>query len=290
MIQCAILLSEKWWFFELFSHYVWYLLPVTIIIFTCSIFMREVSISLLLGLTLFLQIAQIEPWQPLKKHTEDEPNFRIMSHNFLLLNNNFEQGIALIEKENPDLFIIHEASTDWEKHLSKIKGDYPHQHHSTRPGAWGFSMGSRVPVTFTDIVIGSQETIHARLNVEGKQLNIIAFHPMAPITSHFAMSRNKDLIELTKYVNTLEGHTIVAGDFNLTPWSPYFKKLTQEASLQKACGKLICGPTWAANIRWLNINIDHILISPEIEVSHFEISQESAGSDHLPVIANLVIR
>jgi endonuclease/exonuclease/phosphatase (EEP) superfamily protein YafD len=81
---------------------------------------------------------------------------------------------------------------------------------------------------------------------------------------------------------------IIAGDLNLSPWSPYYARLVREtglADIRKGFGLL---PTWPTHLRPMMIPIDHCLVSPDISVSRVR-TGEHIGSDHLPLIVDLMV-
>ncbi len=88
---------------------------------------------------------------------------------------------------------------------------------------------------------------------------------------------------------------IVAGDFNLTPWSPRFPAVLSASGLKLADTGSIWPHTWPAPSGWFygglvvrGFPIDHILVS-----RHFALLAArrgpDIGSDHLPVIVDLAL-
>ena len=81
---------------------------------------------------------------------------------------------------------------------------------------------------------------------------------------------------------------IVAGDFNVTPWSPHFRDLLKAAGLRNAA----CGPGYLATWpRWFwpaRIPIDHVLLKGPWAVTTLRLGP-AFGSDHYPIIADLCL-
>ncbi|NET13198.1 MAG: endonuclease/exonuclease/phosphatase family protein, partial [Okeania sp. SIO1H6] len=95
---------------------------------------------------------------------------------------------------------------------------------------------------------------------------------------------------------------ILAGDLNITMWSPDYHKLEQETGLRNSRLGFGIIPTWPARFnnsvllyilsRFFQIPIDHCLISSEIKVVNVNTRANSGlnlGSDHLPLITDLFI-
>jgi len=81
---------------------------------------------------------------------------------------------------------------------------------------------------------------------------------------------------------------ILAGDFNLTPWSWHLDRLSHQTGLRRLA---TLGATWPAHRRAdvPMVLIDHVLVSRHFSVVSYRIGPR-LGSDHLPVIVELARR
>lgn len=125
-----------------------------------------------------------------------------------------------------------------------------------------------------------------------KPLVVYVMHPSTPRSRAQWNYRNGYLAAVAKAVAAEPKDTpvIVLGDFNTPTWSPFYKHFVADAGLIDASGT-----SWPSVTRFfrrfrdighLGAPIDHILVSPGIEVRSFELGPD-IGSDHLPVIADL---
>ena len=80
--------------------------------------------------------------------------------------------------------------------------------------------------------------------------------------------------------------TIVAGDFNLPAESAIFRRYWGE--YRNAFGRAGLGSGHTKRTRWWGVRIDHILTSSDIGTRQSFIGRD-VGSDHLPVVADLVL-
>jgi len=104
------------------------------------------------------------------------------------------------------------------------------------------------------------------------------------------MSRNHQLNEIANYIREgSEGYTILAGDLNVTPYSYYFRDLLRGSGLIDSGLGYGWQPTWSIRMPWFAIPIDHILVSPDIQVTNRAIGP-SLGSDHHPVVVSFDIK
>jgi endonuclease/exonuclease/phosphatase (EEP) superfamily protein YafD len=88
---------------------------------------------------------------------------------------------------------------------------------------------------------------------------------------------------LTAAVVTGSAPTVLAGDFNATPWSSAFSGLAEQG-LHRATGLTA---SWPAQMKGIfGIPIDHVMVT-----SHWAMATSQTGldlgSDHLPVLVGL---
>lgn len=121
------------------------------------------------------------------------------------------------------------------------------------------------------------------IEVDGDTIPITALHTRLPLSYGSAQQRNRFLEQITQHIEDQENY-IYMGDFNLTPWTPEFRKLPG-----KRAGDPRFISTWDAQRFWTGIPIDHIMISDGIEVIESRVL-EDVGSDHFPVFAKVKIR
>ncbi len=80
--------------------------------------------------------------------------------------------------------------------------------------------------------------------------------------------------------------TVVAGDFNLPAESAIFRRYW--GNLRDAFARGGIGSGYTKRTRWWGVRIDHILTTTEVGTSRSVLGRD-VGSDHLPVIADLVL-
>lgn len=288
---------------ELLSHFQVQYLGIILLLLGLVLLTRPkywICVSLL-GLATTL-IAVI-PWYI--PHTEAGSEFGKPLHVFLLnvhqRNKNYAEAISLVREENPDVAVLDEVNEGWIEQLNSLKDILPYSVEQVNPSSLGITIYSKLPLKNVSVdFFGTKDspTILSNLNIDGQVISLIAAHPLPPFKPAFFQSRNKQLEEMGKYVKQMEYPALIVGDLNITMWSPYYKKFIRQTELRNARQGFGILPSWPANSSvsrvpgtiapLVSIPIDHYLISPEIKVSKIKIGR-NVGSDHLPVIADLVI-
>lgn len=147
---------------------------------------------------------------------------------------------------------------------------------------FGIGLLSRLP--FADVAIDWNS--HSSLKIPtleiiakwNKQLiKMIVFHPMPPIAPEYHLARNKKLKEIDYESYQYSLPTIIAGDFNATPWS---SALTQ-TNFKRASGLQSTSP-----FRYVGIPVDQVLLSERWQVVESQVGTD-IGSDHLPIISTV---
>lgn len=303
LLQLSLLFAKAWWFLELLTHYYVYYAWLSLFLVLLSLFSQSWKASLVFSILLSISLGHLNPYLSFQKslthaaiHEEAENQLRsikILSLNFHYKNHNFNEFSVLIEKENPDLFIIHEAGEQWKEGLQRFVSDYPYYYLTKDTGIHGTFMASKVPGTFLEIPLGSIFALEFNLeqskSIDG--LTVLGVHPFAPLSKLEAEQRNAQLKALTTYA---QGKTqrnenlVVMGDFNASPWSPYVQDFLQESGLvDTRLGHGIL-PTWHAHNALLKLPIDLAFLTSELNILNFSVGP-SVHSDHKPIVLELTL-
>lgn len=104
---------------------------------------------------------------------------------------------------------------------------------------------------------------------------ILGLHPVWPKTASRMQGRN-DYINAVAQIRRDENFVMI-GDFNLTPWEPFFSTLPG-----RRAGNPRWIRTWNARDPVQRITIDHALIGAALDLVETEV-MEDVGSDHYPI-------
>ncbi len=196
------------------------------------------------------------------------------------------RALEWARSQNADIILIGE----YPKGLSPeddLPDDYPHRFAGPPQSATGayatrLAVFSRVPLDDTTIHRGPgpHERDFATFSVAmgDRQLNVIAVHPVPPMTAKLTVERDQQIAQLAPLARE---PFLVAGDFNATPWTPAFADIPG-----RRVGAYLFAPTWLSKLPLVGLPIDHVLGSPTLKVSRYEVGP-NLGSDHRALLARV---
>ncbi|MEM7726720.1 MAG: endonuclease/exonuclease/phosphatase family protein, partial [Cyanobacteria bacterium P01_A01_bin.45] len=167
------------------------------------------------------------------------------------------------------------------------------------PGG-GLALFSRLPIQDArgDTLNFNSYNLLATIEINQKPVQLIATHPVIPVKMDTFHRRNRHLDVIADFVKQETLPLILLGDFNLTPWSPYYRRFTKKTGLHNASlgyGIMATYPRYTNYVRYpkyiiplINIPIDHCFVSQEFKVANYRVGN-NANSDHAPIIADLVL-
>ncbi len=199
--------------------------------------------------------------------------------------------IGLIHEQSPDVVGLIEITPEFLSGLGSVTEDYPYRFEAPADGFWGLALFSKQPLSGARLVRfgdGVPPVIVAELHDGDTVVELILAHPFPPMTSELSGLRNLQLQGIAAHVARATRPTIVMGDLNVALWSPYYRDFVSDAGLTNARRGRGVASTWPPN-SLLGVPIDHVLYSDGITAAGFRVLPPF-GSDHLPVIADLVIQ
>ncbi|MEM9808919.1 MAG: endonuclease/exonuclease/phosphatase family protein, partial [Cyanobacteria bacterium P01_D01_bin.56] len=242
-------------------------------------------------LLLILCWTPILSWLGLPAPSTPADGIKVMTYNLWISNPKINAIEQSIRDENPDILFLSEVSQETMDQL-RSRLDYAHSYRTTGSNNALFSRYPILEATTEDFGVktrGRTFNLVAKLQVEENTVTVIGVHPPVPILRNFFHIRNHQLDTLIHASQEIEGELIVLGDFNTTPWSPYFERFERQSQLQNAgCGHGIWA-TWYFNqtlkTRYIKIPIDHIMTRGFKSLKTW--TGNTGGSDHKPLITVL---
>lgn len=249
------------------------------------------------GLSALLMLAATVPLigyampQPTTPSARANP-IKFIGWNLLWENERHAEALTWLKAQNADVILLTECTKTWKKELSELATLYPYEISSERDGAQGMWMLSRFPFDALDPDgLGSNEMypwISTVAHTPDGPVRIVGLHPRLPRSGHRFVQRNVQYDRAASIAASSTMPVVLLGDFNCTPFSPWFDRLLEKGNLRDSALGFGIHSTWTSN--GIGLPIDHVLISSEWEVVDRRVHQDRMGSDHHPVIAVLLSR
>ncbi len=285
LIQCFVALASVYWFFELFTHYAPYYVLIALGFGIHQLIKKEWMWA---ACWFCLMVTNIIPLWPYFVYnatsSNQEPKLSVYAQNVYYKTTDSTEFFAQVDALSPDVFVVNEANAIWGSAQSEVLRGYPATALTTQAGVHGIFMGSKVEGTFTEIPLGNQ--VGLEFIPEDGSYRVLGVHPDAPLTPSWATDRNAQFADLVTYASSSDLPTVIIGDFNCTPWSPYFKTLIQDSGLIDSRLGFGFKSTWKANNPLFWLPIDHALVSPSIQVLNFD-TFPTQISDHKGIFVEL---
>lgn len=294
----ATLFDEHHYYLELFSHFRLQYLGASLLLFAAFALLRWRNYALMAAAAIAVNAWLVVPWYlpagdtpPGEGAGDGGDAIVVMCANVLATNGNGIGFVALARKTDPDLLVALEVTPAWAKALTALHVYYPYRVVEAREDAHGIALYSKFPLESSAVVESVPRgfpDIVATAIVGGARLGIIGTHPSQPLGKSNYGARNLHLDSLAALAATTPDPLIVVGDLNVTMWSVHYRRLEEKGGLVNARRGIGIVPTWPTFLLPAMIPIDHVLVSPDIRVVDFD-SGPHIGSDHLPIVAQLVV-
>jgi len=290
LATCAALGARLNWFLELFTHFAVQYLVLLVLAALLCLALRLWPWALLALVAAVPNALAVGPYLPGLVGGPPIVVARpvsLIAMNLLYRRRDATATRTYLEQRSPDILILSEITRRWREQLRELEGRYPYVAIRTRESPWGIALYSKYPLReIEDLDLGDDRSSHLRVQVElpGGLAEVYAVHLTSPPRSSRARQRNTQLQLLARRIADADPALpkIVAGDFNSTPFSPYFQDLLRDSGLRdgrRPFGLQVTWPMWPVPL-W--IPIDHCLFSRNVVVAGVT-TGPSTGSDHLPV-------
>ncbi len=221
----------------------------------------------------------------------NEEWIKVFYSNIYYKNTDYKTLQQKIEKENPDIVVLVEFSDNHEDEMKEFfRENYPYMNRNSRSTMLaGDVVFSKIPlrnITETHLVEAWARNYSYMKIFSDKYedwIDLYVIHTSAPVSYKNFEMRNAQIGKLLS--DFLKHHTnwtpaMIIWDFNLSPWSYYYKQFTKHINMLNALSLQTPNYTRSLHEQWIfRSHIDQLFISPEIKVSQINI-ENLTGSDH----------
>jgi endonuclease/exonuclease/phosphatase (EEP) superfamily protein YafD len=195
--------------------------------------------------------------------------------------------LELVRQADPDLLIVQELTPHAEQVLADFDNMFPQHHKFPAAGPRGIGIWSRYELeSSTTFALGRLPAIEARVRAPHGVFTVIGAHLNSPVSPRRAAARNAELRELAVRSTAIEGPLVVAGDFNITPYSPFFVEWLASSGLTDSRRGRTLSVSWPTWLPLAGIPIDHVAVNSGFSIlSHRPL--ENFASDHYGVLVEL---
>lgn len=284
------LAARHWWIGDLFAHFhLQYAGGQLLLAFGLLCLGRYLWCLSLLPLLAF-NLGVIWPYLlPTQPSFASDAQLKLMSVNIARSNHSFDGLLTMIAEESPDLILVLEYTPGAAASLQALSG-YPHRVELPVAGAFGIALFSRLTLPRAEVfALGATAAIDAEVAGTSGVFRVLGAHLLPPMSEAAALQRNLQL-ELLAEVNAGSSlPTLIMGDFNISPYSPFFSAWLARTRLRDSLAGQGLTFTWPTYFPLLGITIDHCAVSEEFTVlarRHLA----DIGSDHRPIFVELTQR
>jgi endonuclease/exonuclease/phosphatase family metal-dependent hydrolase len=228
----------------------------------------------------------------------NQEGLKVYYANILYTNDDYETLKKQIEDNGYDMVILVEFSDEHEEALKDFfKENFPYvNRNSWSTKLAGDVVFSKYPITNV-LEKYPQETGRRRysyLSVQRgeEEMYFYVVHTSAPVSQHNFEMRNEQLKKLNEDFlvqakdRPEDAPVILVGDFNLSPWSAFYKPFEEnfEGKLANAFREntpIYTRSLWEQKV--IRSHIDQLFVSPDVLVGDLEV-EDLPGSDHRAII------
>lgn len=287
---------KAWWLDVLADFQVQYVAAAAAL-FLAALLARRIKQSVLAlallavnGAILAPHVAPFSP--PVAPAAAGQPAMKVVGFNLSFANRDTAAALDFLRRENADVVTVMEVTEQWRLALERLKDLYPHRFYGPvcrcpwdpphaigvlSKRAWREVRVERSPLT------GRVFAVLTRFASAPADLVVAGVHLANPLYRP-ASHQKAEAARLASVLGRLEGPVVVAGDFNMTPFSARYGTLLRESGLRRAEGGL--NSTWPAPLTPFGLPLDHILVNAAVGLASMRVGPR-LGSDHRPVIATM---
>lgn len=255
---------------------------------------RTFFLYLLLGIAGFLWFGVV--LLPSEAPAASDDPLRVVTFNVYPYNEQLDTAQDWLLRQDADILALQEIGAP----LPQIEAAYPYQ--SAQPMVNGHAIFSRYPIlNASDVTLG--DTPHQRvvLDIEGSEVVLYNVHLYMPFREndrplwlrYDETRRNQQIRELRQYAANETAPLIIAGDFNMSEYSPIYDTLAADLTDAYRTLQWGIGATWPGGeseelpgaLPRL-VRLDYVWHNDFFETTNALVGLP-LGSDHLPLLVDL---
>jgi endonuclease/exonuclease/phosphatase (EEP) superfamily protein YafD len=287
--------ARLYWAFELTTHFRVQYLALTAVVLLVAAMRRRWRTVTLLAAAGAVSAVYVVPYLPRPPAPEASAVSSAGPLTVLTVNVSYRQFLPrrlleLVREADPDVVVVQELTPHAERVLADLDNAFPHYRKFPADRQYGIGLWSKHELeSAATIALGRLPAIEARVRAPSGSFTVIGVHLSAPVTRRRAAARNQQLNELAARSTAVDGPLIVAGDFNATPYSPYFTEWLEKTNLTDSRRGRTLSPSWPTMLPLVGIPIDHVAVNDGFTIlSHRRLP--NFESDHYGALVEVALR
>jgi endonuclease/exonuclease/phosphatase (EEP) superfamily protein YafD len=299
LVACVVLASlaplgaKLWWVLDLTTHFrVQYLAAAGVLLVLTALRRKWLACAVLVAAGA-VSAVPVWPYVPLaafaRTPTPSGRPLKVLSVNVSYQPFAARHLLEIIAVESPDILLVVEYTPHAETVLADLDKRFPYRFKLPAEGPYGIAVFSRYELESTSVfLLRRVPGLDARVLGPSGSFRFLGVHLSAPTQARRAVLRNEQLALLAKYRAMITEPLIVAGDFNVTPYSPYYAEWLEETRLTDSRQGRSLSVSWPTSLPMLGVPIDHVAVSKEVTIlDHHRLP--NFNSDHFGIVAELVV-
>jgi endonuclease/exonuclease/phosphatase (EEP) superfamily protein YafD len=212
----------------------------------------------------------------------------IACFNVVMTNTNYDATIQSALSTQADFIVFEEIYENWAKELEeKLKDQYPYYKLVPQNNLYGIGVFSKYPLENIEIFnFGNVPSIRADIRIHHSLITTISSHLGSPGSYGGYAVRNKQLLDITNYLDTISSLKLAIGDYNATPWDECIINFKNQTQLMDSRKNL--SPTFPTIFAPALIPLDYIFHSKEFECIEFK-TIDNGDSDHKGIVGKYLL-
>ncbi|MGH8175032.1 MAG: endonuclease/exonuclease/phosphatase family protein [Steroidobacter sp.] len=287
----AGMLGRYAWPLDLFAHFRLHYCAIFLAFGITLLFLqrRILAVAALIG-AVVSAVPVLKYMAPMQSAAAHGEIFRLVSFNIWFRNDD-DAGVAgYLRQTGADAIVLQEAIEPVARRLHALLPTYPYAHFDRSGyGAVVFSKWPLISASAQPLASHGSQAAHVQIDWRGSVVTLVGVHLHWPFGPRNARLRNQELLGVAAIASAATGPLLIAGDFNVTPWSPYFQNALAQSGMNDCARGNGFASSWPSYATWIGIRIDHCLASRHWRVIDVRTGPH-VGSDHRPVIADLALK
>ncbi len=216
-------------------------------------------------------------------------NVKLLYVNVYSRNDRYDDFLAIVKAESPDLVALLEYTHTWDQALN-LSSLYPYKISLPEYHDFGLALFSRYPLKAKENADVGEDLPHVIwTEVErssGVKFDLTLLHAFPPVDTERFLGRRRLLKRVSTRLRHEVGNQLLVGDLNSTPFSFTYQFFTADQQFLNAMSGFGLFATWHAGL--IRLTLDHILYRGNFAPSSFRRLPEF-GSDHFPLLVEFSV-